>query len=187
MVKTDITRIGNDENGMALIAVLVILMAVALMGIGLSSDTSMNIRIAGYEKYKLISFGYSESSLYATTDVLEDNIMDAGWQNDNIVYPYVSFFSAIGSGNSIDISEGDFYMSAGDVVYTGVINSTVAVNNQGSILSDGSAIQMAAGYEGIGKSAGGAGVHIIYGMTGEGKGSTDTKATLGIDYRHLTK
>lgn len=187
MVKNNILKIGSDEKGMALIAVLMILMAVALMGIGLSSDTSINIRIAGYEKYKLISFGSSESSLYATTDVLEDNIMDAGWPNNNIDYPYTSATFSGTLGSSISVDQGDFYMSTGNVVYTGVIDSTVTVRNQGSILGDGQAIQMAAGYEGVGKASGGGGVHVIYGMTGIGKGSADIKTALGLDYRHLTK
>ena len=187
MVMNGAIRIGGNEKGMALVAVLLILMAVALMGIGLSSDTSLNVRIAGFRKFKLVSFGSAESSLYATTDVLEDNIDDGGWAANDNPYPYTSADFTGTLGSSIDVTTGDFYMNTGAVEYTGVINSTVTVSKEDSLLGEGQAIQMAAGYEGVGKGAGGGGVHIIYSMLGTGQGTSTITTTLGLDYRHVTK
>jgi len=177
----------SDDRGMALVAVLLILMAVALMGVGLSADSSMDVRIAGYQKYKAVSFGFAESSLYATTDVLEANNEDGGWANDNIAYPHISNVYATTLGSTILVVNRELYLTGGDVEYGGLIRSSVAVTYEETRLGEGEAIQMAAGYEGVGKGAGGGGVHVIYDMIADGVGVENITTRLGIGYRHVTK
>ncbi|MCK4839031.1 MAG: hypothetical protein KAS94_09500, partial [Desulfobulbaceae bacterium] len=59
-----------NQQGMALVSALMMLVILSLMAIGLSMDSSMNVRIAGYQRLKAMSFGYAESGLMASADIL---------------------------------------------------------------------------------------------------------------------
>ena len=181
----------SDERGMALISALLLIMIVSLMAVGISSDTSMDVRIAGYQKFKAVSFGYAESGSSAATEILEENIFDAGWPGGitSFSYPLLS-----GSYNgTVTICDGDFYMKATPtppcnnvISMAGDIDADIIIQRLLSMLATGGAIQMAAGYEGVGKGAGAGGVHVIYDIETRGYGSDSAESLLGQHYRYVT-
>lgn len=195
----------RDQRGLALISALLLLLVISLMAVGVSTDTSMDVRIAGFIKFKTVSSASVESGLVATTDILEDNIYDAGWTppvpGTPFAYPNLS---ANYSGNINVLAttktdgtvnndmHGVFYMDDNPNVdpvlqMTGDIAADVAVRPVVAIDSGGGSILVAQGYAGLGKGAGsGGGVHVFYDILGDATigGALSEKA---IYYRHVIK
>ncbi len=183
--------IGN-QRGMALISALLLLLVVALMSVGVSMDTSMDVRIAAYQRFKARSFGYAESGALAGTDILEDNINDAGWDASGGDINYSDLSSEYVGTLKIKQNQGSFYMKdnlAEDVALemTGDINAEVKFQRLIAKLAEGGALQMAAGYAGLGKGAGAGGVHRLYNVKGTGSDADRSQTDLCLHYRYVTK
>ena len=190
-------KIIGDQRGMALISALLLLLVVALMSVGVSMDTSMDVRIAAYQRFKVRSFGFAESGIMAATDILEDNIHEAGsWDasTDDIIYPNLSSNYDDGDGGTVKIKQGQgsFYMNANadeDIALemTGDIKAEVTFQRLVTKLATGGAIQMAAGYAGLGKGAGAGGANLIYNVMATGSDSDRSQTDLALHFRHVTK
>ena len=190
---------GLNQRGMALVSALLMLVTLSLMAIALSMDSSMNVRIAGYQRLKASACGYAESGLYASADILEDNIYEAGW--DAAVpfqYPNLSpEYAGDADGKKIDIvDDGAFYMSdnpgddgEGDTTMRmrGDIEADVVVQKLMAKLATGGALQVSAGYEGVGKGQGSGGTHLLYNIRSTGIEAKGTVAELAMHYRVIIK
>lgn len=182
----------GSQQGMALISALLLLMVVSLIAVGMSTDTSMDVRIAGYQKYKAVSFGNADAGINAGTEVLEDNIYDAGWTDLlplPVTYPYLS--AAYNPGTIQIMQDENFYMQENFnrlpyINITGQIAASVVVQKVNTKPAEGGASQMAAGYEGLGKGAGGGGIHAIYNFEGTGTAAAQARTEIGVHYRHVT-
>jgi len=180
-------RVPGDQRGMALISALLLLLVVSLMAVGVSMDTSMSVRIAGYQRFKARSFGFAESGVMAATDILEDNIHDAGsWALGS--YPNLS---GDYNGTLAIRDSGKFYMNANKdaktvMEMTGDIQADIVVQRLVAIQAEGGAIQMAAGYAGLGKGAGAGGANLIYNIMSTGSDSAQSRTDLALHYRHVT-
>lgn len=188
-----------NQRGMALVSALLMLVVLSLMAIGLSMDSSMNVRIAGYQRLKARSFGFADSGLMASTDLLEDNIYEAGWDASavgGITYPNLS--ADYGPSGTIMImqDQGTFYMSENPgtcgegnttMTMTGDIQANVAVQKVVAKAATGGALQVAAGYAGIGKSQAGGGTHILYNIRSTGVEANGTCTVVAMHYRVVTK
>lgn len=188
----------KDQQGMALISALLLLLVVSLMAVGVSMDTSMDVRIAAYQRFKARSFGFAESAGMAATDILEDNIYDAGWDNPSppsaFTYPNLSVeYDDVDPTSTIDIlQDGVFYMdeNTGEsqiMNFNGEIDADIITQRIVSKLAKGGAIQVAAGYAGVGKGMGGGGAHVIYNFIASGVDSDQAETDIGIHFRHVTK
>ena len=172
---------------MVLISALLLLMIISFMAVGMSTDTSMDVRIAGYQKYKAVSFGYAESAVNAGSEILEDNIYEAGWTLPTD-YPNVS---GQYNGTIAILNDGSFYMNENfsrtqilDMI--GDIQADVVVQRIVTKPGPGGASQMAAGYEMLAKGAAGGGIHVIYNLEAEGTGAGQARSDVGMHYRHVT-
>jgi hypothetical protein len=183
---------------MALVSALIMLVMLSLMAISLSMDSSMNVRIAGYQRLKARSFGFAEAGLMASADLLEDNIYERGW--DNAGPPYANFEYPNLSGDYSDtiqiIGDGVFYMddnpgTDGEGVpvmeMTGEIKAVVVVQRLAARLATGGALQVSAGYEGVGKGQAGGGVQLLYNICSIGCEANGTSTELAMHYRVVTK
>lgn len=186
-----------NQRGIALVSALMMLVVLSLMAIGLSMDTSMNVRIAGFQRLKARSFGYAESALRASSDILEDNIYEAGWP-DSVAAPYPNLSADYTSPGTVMImpGQGAFYMNdnpgtcgEGDttLAMTGDIQANVAVQKLVAKTATGGALQVAAGYSGIGKSGAAGGTHILYNIRTTGFEQNDTVSEVAMHYRVVTK
>lgn len=183
-----------NQQGMALISALVMLVMLSLMAIGLSMDSSMNVRIAGYQRLKAMSFGFAESGLMASSDILRDNIYDAGWDNSSgVPQQYPNLSGDYPAGGTVNIlGDGVFYMSKNPgtdgegvpvIQMTGAIQAGVVVQNIATKLAVGGALQVSAGYEGRGKSQGSGGTHLLYNICSIGCEANGTATELAMHYR----
>jgi hypothetical protein len=179
---------------MVLISALLLLLLVSFMAVGMSTDTSMDVRIAGYQKYKAVSFGYAESAVNAGTEILEDNIFEAGWgAAPPFTYPNLSGLYGVSNGGTIIIqNDGNFYLSdnlaapSPTLAMTGDIQAGVVVQRIVTKLGEGGASQMAAGYEMLAKGAASGGIHVIYNFEAQGAGAGQARSDVGMHYRHVT-
>ena len=73
---------------MAMVSALLLLLIVSLMAVGVSMDTSMDVRLAAYQRFKARSLGFAESGIMAATDILEENIFAIGWPNPSSPNPF---------------------------------------------------------------------------------------------------
>jgi hypothetical protein len=182
----------RDERGMVLISALLLLMIVSFMAVGMSTDTSMDVRIAGYQKYKAVSFGYAESAVNTGTEILEDNIYESGWSGTDIPYPNLSDQYDPDDGITIvGSTNGSFYLDENfgrnqTLNMIGDIEAEVVVQRIVTKLGPGGATQMAAGYEMLGKGAAGGGIHVIFNLEAQGKGAGQARSDVGMYYRHVT-
>jgi hypothetical protein len=183
-----------NQRGMALVSALLMLLVLSLMAIALSMDSSMNVRIAGYERLKARSYGFAEAGLLASTDLLEDNIYEAGW-DDTVPFQYPNLSDDY-SGELDILGNGVFYMDEnpgtcgeGDPVMrmTEEIQADVVVQRLIAKTATGGALQVAAGYSGIGKSQAAGGTHILYNIRSIGTEINGTVTELAMHYRVVTK
>ncbi|MFO7606919.1 MAG: PilX N-terminal domain-containing pilus assembly protein [Desulfurivibrionaceae bacterium] len=186
-----------NQKGIALISSLLLLVVLSLMAIGLSMDSSMNVRIAGYQRLKARSFGYAESGLLASADLLEDNIYESGWDASGGDLGYPNLNTGLYTGTvKIKQGFGAFYMenNPGDcgegettMEMRGDIEADIASQRLIAKLATGGAIQVAAGYAGVGKSLGAGGAHVLYNIRATGIEKNSTRSELAMHYRVVTK
>jgi hypothetical protein len=179
---------------MALVSALLMLLVLSLMAIALSMDSSMNVRIAGYQRLKARSFSFADSGLRAATDLLEDNIYEVGWDSVVFPFPYPNLLNYAGNMQIVD--NGVFYMDdnpgtcgegATTIQMTGEIQADVAVQRLIAKTATGGALQVAAGYAGIGKSQAAGGTHILYNLRSTGVEDNGTCTEVAMHYRVVTR
>ena len=197
-MKDDIERIrvASDERGMALISALLLLLVVSLLAVGLSMDSSMDVRLAAYQKFRARAFGFAESGLMAGADILESNYSDSGWDNTSpFQFPHLSSEYdgelTIDPDSSADVTN-TFYLQQNPnedrtMAMTVDIAADVVVQKEVSKVTAGSAMQVAAGYAGVGKGLGGGGAQAIYNIQSTGFDANNCSTCVAMNYRLVTK
>jgi hypothetical protein len=183
-------RPGTGEGGMALISALLLLLVVSLLAVGLSMDTSMDVRISAYQRFMARSFGFADAGMMAASDILEENAFESGWTGAlPLSFPHLS---PQYTGNIMILQDGAFYLNTNpnlqDIIsMDGDLQADIATQYLSSQLAAGGAIQIAAGYSGTGKGTGGGGGFILYNLEGTGWDANQTRTRLGLNYRYVTK
>jgi Tfp pilus assembly protein PilX len=73
----------EDDSGMALVVCLLIMVVMAMIGIGVTMDSTLEIKISGNYKDKAVSFQNADAGLSASPEIIEDNL-----DNTRSVEPY---------------------------------------------------------------------------------------------------
>lgn len=190
----------RNQRGMALISALLLLLVISLLAVGLSMDTSMDVRGAAYQRFRARALSSAEAGLMAATDILEENAFVGGWTNPSPPNPFVfpnlsEHYDDITPG-TINILSGDLYMAANTAMgttmqMTGDIEADIITQYINSELAVGGAVQVAAGYGGSGKGVGGGGGYAIYNIESTGRddslGNEQASSILAVNYRYVTK
>lgn len=190
-----LTRPARNQQGMALISALLLLLVISLLAVGLSMDSSMDVRMAANQNFKARAFASAESALISGGDILDDNIYEAGWPGnaDPFTYPNLSpEYDDLVAGNILIHGDGNFFLEENpdlDLVMTmsGEIMADCCVQKVGAMAAKGGAIQVAAGYAGTGKGMGGGGAHIIYNIEVAGNDADQAQSSVAMHYRYVTK
>lgn len=187
----------QNQRGMALISALLLLLVISLLAVGLSMDSSMDVRMAAYQNFKARAFGSTESAMATAGDILDDNIIDSGWTNPSppspFTYPNLSpEYDDVVAGDVLIIGDGNFSLAENlaldpVITMTGEIQATAAIQRVVAKEAKGGAMQVAAGYAGTGKGLGGGGAHIIYNVEVDGNDAGQATTSLAMHYRHVTQ
>ena len=181
----------DNQDGMALVICLLVMTVVAMIGVGVMTDSTIEIKIAANQKNKAISFSNADLGSNIAPKIIEDNIFEAGWGSSDpkwdagegaykycetpLIYVYENSFATL-----IASSPGAITVTGSD------INAVVDINKTGK-LATGAAIQMAAGYEGVGKGAAGGGYHAYFRCSGTGTTANKTTTIVENYYRYVPK
>lgn len=189
-----------NEKGFVLVASLLILLILVIIGIAATNTTLFELQIAGNERAHKKTFYAAEGGAELGAEIIEQNIYcPTGFTSTSTV-----------SGVNVADLEGTirvFERNANTLaLYQNVIPNSSNVGNTSQAdaayplaniasgkdvtylylggetkMAPGGSLQMAAGYEGKGKSAAGGGVTKIYDINSQhlGQGNSETIVTLG--------
>jgi hypothetical protein len=186
--------IGN-EDGSALIITLLILTVTLLMGIFATTITINELQISGTDLHQKIAFYEADGGTEFGAQLLEENIACYGFAEtmdtdgvaitegeatiDGIQVKKLAFWS---NDEIPDEDNPDFYYPADFEEPEPHTNIYLAGTTDYSL---GSSIQMAAGYEGVGKGASGGGIIINYELLSERYSQGKSAAAVKIGWRHV--
>lgn len=175
------------QDGMVLISTLLILASVSLIALGMSSDTSSDVRLAGNRKSFEQSFHLADGTADLGVQVILDHLDDAVYPDDD--YPGTETFPLIDGklylsnfrrdvniladiqGYAQNDNAADPGNGKPDVSFTltspagstfSNASMTIDIDRLGASYVVGSSIEFAAGYEGVGKGAGAGSVAVYY-------------------------
>lgn len=187
------THLGN-ERGSALIVAIVVLAVLSLIIQTLTKSSITEIEIAGNDRLHKETFYAADGATELAAELLEQNIAcptgfvnmtrgglvevstPAFWQNtpDSVETP--------GDGGAGD-QPRDFYLPSGYNAGEPHTNFTIGGSAKFAL---GSALQMAAGYEGKGKAVASGGAHLIYDIASQHVGRAKSQSVVWTQYRHVT-
>lgn len=166
----------RKEEGTVLIVALLMLILLTVIGISASTMSSIEIQIAGNEKFYKTAFYAADGGTEAGSELLEKNI-------DQRVFSTTTIGSAT-------IYNTDFW-SQTQIPASNDASITLPVGNVGlkiwgnSALSTGGAIQLVAGYEGKGKGSGGSGAYLVHDIRSEASTQAAARSTVRAKWRHM--
>ena len=179
----------KNEDGSVLIISILILVALTLIGISATTTSTIEIQIARNERLHKLTFYAADGGTEAGQELLEQNICcpggftanydDRAKIGDSIIVEASSLAFWQNTSASIPSDTNrDFYLSA-DYGHT---NLTVGGE---TVTSTGSALQMAAGYEGKAKGSAGGGAHMLYDIYSQHIGRANSESIIMVRWRHL--
>jgi len=184
----------RNDSGSSLIVALGILLALSIVGmIALQLSTS-EIRIAASDRNYKESFYAADGSMELASELLEQNIETiSGFEQNTLgttdgpVLIHIAgkkdfWTNPMSEATTPSEYNRDFFL-AGDGTITPQ-RTNVKLGGQPETTL-GAAIQMAAGYEGRGKSAAQGGSHLLYRINAQNVGRNNSEAIVRIEWRHV--
>ncbi len=182
----------DDQNGLALVICLLVMVAISMIGIGVMTDSTIEIKIAANHKNKTLSFVNADLGSNISPKIIEDNIYDAGWSSSDPgwdatenAYKYCNtppIYVYEGSFATLTNTSNDAIIATDTDIYT-----TVDIDKTDK-MATGASIQMAAGYEGVGKSVGSGGYYAYFGCFNTGTvPNLSTTTEIENYYRYIPK
>jgi Tfp pilus assembly protein PilX len=182
----------NSERGSVLVISMLVLVLLTLIGIAATTTTTIETHIAGNERFHTVAFYEADAGVELAQELLEQNIAcpegftanssGGALVEGNIMVDEdsLAFFHNNEASMPCD-TERDAYLPAyyGDGPHTNLTFGGRTVH------SHGSALQMAAGYEGIGKGAAGGGAYVLYDILAQHRGTAQSESLVRAQWRHI--
>ncbi len=190
----------KSEKGSALVLCLLMIALLSVIAVLSARTSTVETRITANDRLLKSAFHQAEAGVQAGKELIEQNIEDRDWGNNStrknvkVVKGELSANTAISGNAAADYATDasrDAYLPAKKMV-GGTIQDTTDSDPHTNIriggtrrLSTGSAIQMVAGYEGMGKSAAQGGAWIIYDIRAQRQDKDSTRVRLLARWRHV--
>ncbi|MDW7773826.1 MAG: pilus assembly PilX N-terminal domain-containing protein [Desulfobulbaceae bacterium] len=202
-------EIKKNEQGFVLVTALLIMLVLTVIGIAGSINTSTELLIAGNDRTFKETFFNADGGAEVGQELLEQNLacitgfpeknnfaqaaLNGGSLIENFIYVKSPDFWRNFSPTDIpsDFNDDDTYgIQNRDIFFPlDSYNKTdphTNLNIAGSTkLTTGSAIQMAAGYEGKGYALGAGGAYLIYDILSQHLGKNNSESIIHVFYRHI--
>lgn len=184
-----------DESGFVLITALIIMLILTIIGIAATNTSVFEIQIAGNDRVHKETFAQADAGISLNERLTFENA---------VCNAVASGFNpaALDIGTSIRVFAKDFAapVAAPPVPIVDDANRTAAYYPDGVIGNDagrhtnlngagqvrttpGSALQMVAGYEGLGAGAAGGGTHLLYDLLSEHRGNTNSRSIISSQWQ----
>ena len=174
----------NNEKGSVLLVSVLILILVTVIGIAATNTSTIEILISGNDKWHKMAFHEADGGSEVGIELVERNIYSAGFDTTDLAN-----LGIIDATNSPDLymnaDPGTPPFAAYDANYQGNGTQTNLRIGGNPETATGSAIQMAAGYEGIGKGSAGGGGQIMYDIWSQHIGLGNSEAMIKLQWRHV--
>lgn len=180
--------IHNNEDGYILILSLIILLMLTVIGISSQSTTSIEIQIAGNDRSHKMAFYAADGGTEGGIEVLEQNIDIGGFAATDDLDPVIIDGASLSFYTNTEGTDTENTPSATnwDVQIPNLGEYTAYIKIYGNTqLSTGSALQLAAGYEGKGKGVAGGGGYVAYEVRSFSEGPANTQSRVMHRWRHL--
>jgi len=184
----------NCQEGMVLIVSLLLLLVATVVGITALSTSTTKVMIAGNQRLSEINFSYADSGVSVSAPILKDTAFNSavGASYTGLVVAGSNFLSEVTGILPRDADCAVLSTTCGtaapDIQYTiGTTMVSVDVDYLYTTYTTGSAIEFAAGYEGLGKGAGSGGSQSNYSINSYGVESATLGSVTGIGalYRYV--
>jgi len=181
----------SDDEGAILVLILLIIALITLAGISTINTSTTEVQTATNDMQHKIAFYVAEGGLEVASELLEQNLCcPAGFTED-------AESSGVTTIGTTKVTELDFWKNTvlsdpsdtnRDIFFPNNYGTGAHTNIKmagSTVQGIGSALQMAAGYEGKGKGAAGGGGHIVYDIHAQHLGRSNTVSELMIQWRHV--
>jgi Tfp pilus assembly protein PilX len=182
----------RNQRGNALVIALLMLACLTLLGIASLMTSTVELQVSGSDRIAKTAFYAADGGTEMASELLEQNIEERSWSDPT-------------DRGDVRVTNGDFCLNREsdtadpmpsdtnrDAYYpkdaVGYAPHTNIKVRGRSALSTGSAIQLAAGYEGRGRGAGAGGAWIIYDVRAQyldNRGNRNTQAKVNLGWRHV--
>ena len=177
----------NNERGSTLVLAVLILLLLTIIGIAATNTSTLELIISGNDKAQKMAFNQADGGTEIGIELVEQNISLAGFDSTdleklgevNATNPNLYLNTA--SNSPSDVNRDAYFPKD----YTGNEPHTNLTIGGNTGLSTGGAIQMAAGYEGKGKSAAGGGSWVVYDIWSQHVGEVNSEAVILLQWRHV--
>jgi Tfp pilus assembly protein PilX len=201
MADTKKKSITGNEDGFVLVLAMLIMVVLIIIGVSSIRTSQTELEIAGNERVHKQTFYDAEAGIpigietiwinyddnntgfaVTGTDVFGDNVTDLG---DNVTAVSQNPWQNSGGITCPTDANRDIYYP----YYTENDNplqphTNIRINGR-TVYGEGSALQMAAGYEGIGKGSAGGGSHKLYDIYSQRHGYRDSESNVQAQWRFV--
>jgi Tfp pilus assembly protein PilX len=187
----------GSQTGSTLMIVLLVLASVTSLGVMaiMTGDTEQDV--AANDKFHKMAFNSADSACEMTSELIEQNIEERGfstgtWGNGKVGIKKSNFYmneESFDDPGTSDIDESLWNRpteTSQDIEIPDIGNGVAYVNTYANTaLSTGSAIEIAAGYEGTAKGLAGGGGQMVFEIRSLADGPVDSQARVWLRWRHL--
>lgn len=175
----------GNEGGFVLIAAIMALLILVVLGISSTTTTNIELQIAGNDKVNTQTFYAADGGTEVGANLVEENVScPQGFAVEPLTI------------GTVEVVDRDFAMQETPVLPSNTVRdmrfpaNDAAPHNNVSIygnteLSHGSALQMIAGYEGLGKGSASGGAYIMYDVVSQRIGVNNAESTVELMWRHV--
>jgi hypothetical protein len=183
----------QKEDGSILIIGMILLIALSFIGIAATKTTTTEVGIAGNARFQKMAFYQAEGGAELAQELLEQNVacpagFTANHAGDALIEGEVvvegasrAFYMNLDAPVPSDAIR-DIYYPPDYVAGDPHTNITAGGQTQ---YTHGSAMQIAAGYEGIGKGAAGGGASILYDIFSQHRGIAKSEGIVTVTWKHV--
>ena len=202
----------GDEGGYVLVGALVIMLLLMIVGISATTNTSLELQIAGNDRTHKETFYQADGGTQIAVRLVEESLgtpggftaVDNGVLVDpltpnntiQVVDPTISENETVrDQTNVFDPDPAAGLVGGRDIGYfpqgfnpltpNAIPHTNIIADGVTSTVS-GSGLQMLAGYEGKGKGSAGGGVQILYTIFAQHFGIDGSESVVRVEWRHLT-
>jgi hypothetical protein len=195
----------DNERGSVLLVSVLVLLLLTIIGIFATTTTDIELRISGNEKLAKIAFYEADGGTEFGRELLEQNI--ACPEGFPVVTSETYAIIPPGETHGVFVDNPIFYRNErdeDDPSLPGDANRDIHIPYESDVQVDdnskphtnltvegvttllpGSAIQMAAGYEGKGRGAAAGGTQMLFDIFSQRIGRANSRACVCIEYRHV--
>ena len=199
------SHILDNERGSVLLVSVLVLLLLTIIGIFATTTTDIELRISGNEKLAKIAFYEADGGTEFCRELLEQNI--ACPDGFPVVTSETYAIIPPGETHGVFVDTPVFYLNEKDEDDPSLpcdANRDIHIPNNYDVQVDddnaphtnltvegvttylpGSAIEMAAGYEGKGRGAASGGTQMLFDIFSQRMGRANSSACVCIEYRHI--